>query len=88
MTGCTMRSRREVYARYKRPPVTRCSICGRSLVCKTRYRVKLVLKNGPLAGTCLKTLHVCEECLEALKADKKLKAVFKLKYRRMPVLCP
>ena len=88
MTGCTTRSRRGAYTRCRRPPVTRCSICGRSLVCKTRYRVKLVLKDGPLAGACLKTLHVCEECLEALKADKKLRAVFRLRYRKMSTLCP
>lgn len=68
------------------PPITNCSLCKRSLYDTARYRVKLVLRKGPLKGTTFKVLHVCKECLEKLKNDKELKRKFKIRYRRMRTL--
>ena len=70
------------------PPVTRCELCGRSLLCRERYHVKLVLKRGPLKGTVFKTLHVCKECLARIRADKEIAKKFKLRYYKMKMLCP
>jgi len=68
------------------PPVIKCSICGDLLFDKTRYRVYLVLKKGPLKGARFKKLHVCKSCLRKLKENSELKKRFKLKYRKMKTL--
>ena len=70
------------------PPVTRCELCGRSLLCRERYHVRLVLRKGPLEGATLKTLHVCKECLARIRADEEIAKKFKVKYYRMKPLCP
>ena len=74
--------------RPRQPPIVRCDLCGRSLLCAERYHVKLVLRRGPLRGTVFKTLHVCRDCLEGLRGDEKLGERFKLRYYRMRTLCP
>ena len=57
-------------------------------MCKERYRARLVLRNGPLEGVTLKTLHVCKECLARIRADREIAKKFKLRYYRMKTLCP
>jgi len=69
------------------PPVDHCDLCGRSLLCVDRYHVKLVLKEGPLAGSTLRVLHVCRSCLEGLKRDKKLRGRLRVRYYKMQPLC-
>jgi len=68
------------------PPITKCSICKCSLYDKERYRVKLILREGPVKGTTFKVLHVCRSCLERLKNDNKINELFKIRYRKMPKL--
>ena len=75
-------------SRPRLPPITECELCGRSLLCTDRYHVKLMLKSGPLAGTTVKVLHVCRECLERLGADRGLAKKVKVRYYRMGMLCP
>jgi hypothetical protein len=65
------------------PPADRCKLCGKSLYGVDRYHVKLVLKQGPLAGVTLKVLHLCRNCLEKLKANKGLADNFTLRYYKM-----
>ena len=71
----------------RQPPIVRCDLCGRSLLCAERYHVKLVLKRGPLRGTVFKTLHVCRDCLARIRADREIAKKFKVKYYRMKTLC-
>jgi len=66
--------------------IEKCSICGVMLYNIPRYRVYLILRKGPLEGVMFKKLHVCDKCLECLKRDQDVRKVFKLRYRKMPVL--
>ncbi len=75
-----------MYYRWMRPPITRCDVCRRSLYMARRYRVYLVVREGPFRDTVFKKVHVCEECLSRLRADRWLNERFKVRYRKMPPL--
>ena len=82
----TTRYRRPFSRAPRLPPANRCDLCGRDLYLAERYHVKLVLRRGALKGQVLKTLHLCRNCLENLKRDKKLARKLKIKYYKMPTL--
>jgi ribosomal protein L34E len=65
------------------PPITKCSVCGRSLYGVDRYHVKLIVKEGPLKGVVFKKLYLCKDCLNTLKKDKEIRKKFKIKYYKM-----
>jgi hypothetical protein len=44
------------------------------------------LKKGPLAGSTVKVLHVCRNCLEKLKSDEELARKYRIRYYKMPIL--
>ena len=69
-----------------REPIEKCELCGKLLLGKRRYRVKLILRKGPLKGETYRTLHVCQRCLAKLKANRELRKTFKIKYRKMRTL--
>ena len=75
---------------YWKPPRDRCEACGSSLYQRPRYRVKIYHANPLFQAAPLKTMVVCETCLEGLKqrikGSKSLARLLKLKYRRIPTL--
>ena len=71
---------------YLKPPKDRCDVCGSSLYGAERYKARLYLKAEPYRSIEYKALIVCTWCLVRLRSDKRLRKLFKIKYRRMPAL--
>lgn len=69
---------------YLQPPKDTCEICGKSLYYIPRYKVRLFVKG--FEESPIKELVVCKDCLEKIKRDKRLKKLFKIRYRKMRTL--
>ncbi|MEM0297086.1 MAG: hypothetical protein QXU35_04870 [Zestosphaera sp.] len=66
--------------------VTWCYMCRKPLYGVSRYRVELVVRNGPFKGSLMKVIYLCGDCLARLKEDKKIRKHLRIRYRKMSEL--